>query len=75
MEKSTRLDRLDRLVDDFSIDWTWQIFDRLHRLHRSTTGSNGLHMRVDVIVAQFVERRVEFDNVLAAAAGWIHPSR
>ena len=36
MEKSTRLDRLDRLVDDFSIDSTWQIFDRLHR---STTGS------------------------------------
>jgi len=36
VEKSTRLDRLDRLVDDFSIDSTWQIFDRLHR---STTGS------------------------------------
>ena len=40
MEKSTRLDRLDRLVDDFSINSTWPIFDRLDRLHRSTTGSN-----------------------------------
>jgi len=34
VEKSTRL---DRLVHDFSIDSTWQIFDRLHR---STTQSN-----------------------------------
>jgi len=32
VEKSTRLDRLDRLVDDFSIDSTWQIFDRLDRI-------------------------------------------
>jgi len=39
MEKSTRLDRLDRLVDDFSINSTWPTFDRLDRLHRSTTGS------------------------------------
>ena len=31
MKKSTRLDRLDRLVDDFSIDSTWPIFDRLNR--------------------------------------------
>ena len=38
MQKSTRLDRLDRLVDDFSINSTWPIF---HRLHRSTTGSTG----------------------------------
>jgi len=38
VEKSTRLDRLDRLVDDFSINSTWRIFDRLDRLHRSTTG-------------------------------------
>jgi len=36
MKKSTRL---DRLVDDFSIDSTWPIFDQLHRLDRSTTGS------------------------------------
>ena len=39
MEISSRLDRLDRLVDDFSINSTWPIFDRLDRLHRSTTGS------------------------------------
>jgi len=39
VEKSTRLDRLDRLVDDFSINSTRPIFDRLDRLHRSTTGS------------------------------------
>ena len=31
--------RRDRLVDDFSINSTWLIFDRLHRLHRSTTRS------------------------------------
>jgi len=36
MKKSTRLDRFDRLVHDFSIDLTWPIFDRLDR---STTGS------------------------------------
>ena len=40
MEKSTRLDRLDQLVDDFSINSTWPIFDWLHR---STTGSNIYH--------------------------------
>jgi len=38
VEKSTRLDRLDRLVHDFSVNSTWPIFHRLDRFHRSTTG-------------------------------------